>query len=568
MIGPILDLAVTGYTERGSRLVVIDRRETAGGAPYLDVCDVAYEQRPTDRRSITKLTVADGVARLVPTASADGVRWADAAHLVIAGGLLSLRMRPGASLRWHHPPSPAGEVLSWAVNGKGVDVRQEAGCVQICSTTNDLTVRWCRPGLDRDLQSVDHDVLACAAADSWRAWMAKAPRVAERWQDVVDRSWWQLAANIVRLDRAPEQELVVPSKLGYVGAWQWDSYFIAVGLRHGDPELAAEQIRFFLDHQQPSGFIPDVVHDSGQISSVADLPESERDFSARVLRRAVTSPELRAIPVTKPPLASWAADLVREAGGPDLIAERGEQLDRLREWWLARPSPDGLPGFEHPYSSGFDDSPLFDDGAPVYAPDLPAYLVVEADVLAAAARRAGDEASAVDHVRRAEQLTASLIESRWDAERRLFRVLTPMGASAPRTPIDLLPLLTGRLPEEIAAALVADLADPDLFATPWPVPTVACGETPFDADRMWRGPVWVNINWLLVQGLRRSGRAGQARVLAERTLELAARTPGCFEYYRSDTGAAASGAVAGFGWTAALLVDLAVWLTSERGGLP
>lgn len=33
---------------------------------------------------------------------------------------------------------------------------------------------------------------------------------------------------------------MVPSKIGYVGLWQWDAYFIAVGLRHGDPDLARE----------------------------------------------------------------------------------------------------------------------------------------------------------------------------------------------------------------------------------------------------------------------------------------------------------------------------------------
>ena len=68
------------------------------------------------------------------------------------------------------------------------------------------------------------------------------PRVRADLQQMTAFCWWVLGANIVELPALGRARAVVPSKIGYVGLWQWDAYFIAVGLRHGDPELAREQL--------------------------------------------------------------------------------------------------------------------------------------------------------------------------------------------------------------------------------------------------------------------------------------------------------------------------------------
>src|SRR3990170_1556340 len=68
-----------------------------------------------------------------------------------------------------------------------------------------------------------------------------------------------------------------------------------------------------------------------------------------------------------------------------------------------------------------------------------------------------------------------------------------------------------------------------------------------------RGPVWVNINWLVVRGLEELGLAAEAAVLAEETLDLVRRA-GCFEYFHANTGEGLGGA--DFSWTAALVLDL------------
>ncbi|HEU5060518.1 MAG TPA: hypothetical protein VFU21_28500, partial [Kofleriaceae bacterium] len=71
--------------------------------------------------------------------------------------------------------------------------------------------------------------------------------------------------------------------------------------------------------------------------------------------------------------------------------------------------------------------------------------------------------------------------------------------------------------------------------------------------RYWRGPTWVNVNWMLVAGLRRAGAASAADRLAGRTLELVERS-GFREYFDPRTGEGCG--AEDFAWTAALAIDL------------
>jgi glycogen debranching enzyme len=85
------------------------------------------------------------------------------------------------------------------------------------------------------------------------------------------------------------------------------------------------------------------------------------------------------------------------------------------------------------------------------------------------------------------------------------------------------------------------------------VPTTAISSPWFNPENYWRGPVWINTNWMLIHGLRGYGHSELARELQERTLSLVA-SAGFREYYNPKTGEGYG--TDSFSWTAALTLDL------------
>jgi hypothetical protein len=105
-----------------------------------------------------------------------------------------------------------------------------------------------------------------ASAQRWHAWFAAAPPVAERYRAQYCYAWWIMRAGLISTRFYTTREAMTPSKLHYVGVWQWDAYFHALAYRHVDMKLAKDQIRILLDHQREDGMIPDAVHDEGTVT--------------------------------------------------------------------------------------------------------------------------------------------------------------------------------------------------------------------------------------------------------------------------------------------------------------
>jgi hypothetical protein len=98
----------------------------------------------------------------------------------------------------------------------------------------------------------------------------------------------------------------------------------------------------------------------------------------------------------------------------------------------------------------------------------------------------------------------------------------------------------------------------------------------FDPRNYWRGPVWININWMLSQGLKRSGYTEKADAMKRDMIQLPIRF-GFHEYFDSQTGRGYGSS--DFSWTAALFLDLVYdyynedryhlgWLSPARKGKP
>ena len=101
--------------------------------------------------------------------------------------------------------------------------------------------------------------------------------------------------------------------------------------------------------------------------------------------------------------------------------------------------------------------------------------------------------------------------------------------------------------------LLNALYSPKKFGLRWPVPSVPKDSPCFNELKYWQGPTWININWLIIDGLERYGFTAEAQMLRERTLELL-RNSGMNEYFSPLSGSPAG--TENFSWTAALAVDL------------
>jgi len=113
----------------------------------------------------------------------------------------------------------------------------------------------------------------------------------------------------------------------------------------------------------------------------------------------------------------------------------------------------------------------------------------------------------------------------------------------------LLPLYSGVITKSRADDLVELLHRRDMFASNFPVPSVPLNSTYFSHRKYWQGPVWLNTNWLVYDGLLRYGFDEEAQLIKRRSLELVSRA-GFHEYFSPIDGYGAG--VEPFSWTAAI----------------
>ncbi len=374
----------------------------------------------------------------------------------------------------------------------------------------------------------------------WKAWYGRVPPVAPPYQKKYAYAWWVMANNLVSPLGSLGYEAMMPSKAFYLGVWLWDSALHAIALRHAQPEMARDQLRVLLAHQLPDGMLPDAVFDEGVVAEI------DHPFPARV---------------TKPPMLAWAALKLHETN-PDVefLREVYPALVRWNAWWFKcnDDDADGLVQYTHPYSSGLDNSPLWDHGMPVESPDINTYLNIQMKALASMAQILGDAEAAAAWRGRARALTLRMIQDLWDEHAGLFQALHAEKPIPVITPFNLFPLWTGELPASIAGRLIAHLTDPHEFGGEHMIPTVARSDPAYEPDNMWRGPIWANINYFFIEALKEVGEAGLARDLRKQTLDLISSQPGMHEYYHADTGQPASRAAPMFGWTAAVFIELAL----------
>mgnify|MGYP006278455547 CR=1 FL=1 len=191
--------------------------------------------------------------------------------------------------------------------------------------------------------------------------------------------------------------------------------------------------------------------------------------------------------------------------------------------------------------------------------------------------RAGEDLAALGEIlgRDVEELrertaatNRAMNEKMWHEEHAAYDVFDlvagePIGTI---TAAGFMPLLSGA-PDRQMAGQIFEMLDSNAFC---PMHDGNCFSIPnynvdgdfFDPDNYWRGPVWVNVNWLLRHGLERYGFQEKADTVREDVIELVRRW-GFREYYDPFQGTGYG--TGDFSWTAALFIDAVSDLLSGRG---
>jgi len=400
-----------------------------------------------------------------------------------------------------------------------------------------------------------------------------------------------------------------PGPRQYPHQWNWDSAVIALGLSHFDLPRALAEMRSLISGQWRDGMIPHVVYHTGPTDYFPDPAFWQIENSPH-------APAIPTSGITQPPLLAAVIRTIHSRTPiPDFVREVYPALLRWHRWLHTARDADGsgLVCIIHPWESGTDDSPRWLSAmADITSVDVPAFRRGDATHVAADERPHHADYVRFVHLidvfrrnrydpaallarspflvqdvlfnailyRADEDLRALALELNeptaeidgwlermranfdahfWDDNRGLYfdynlRRGTPIRVN---TAMTFAPLFAGLADAQKAQRLIEEhWLSPDEYAPVgfihfW-LTTTSKAEPAWEPRRYWRGPIWIILNWLLADGLRRYGYHDIADVLRRDSLELMARS-GFWEYY--DPRDASGCGSLDFSWSAALALE-------------
>ncbi len=302
---------------------------------------------------------------------------------------------------------------------------------------------------------------------------------------------------------APEgvirQTWSTPDRFPHKRMWLWDSVFHSLAMNCFAPEVAADFLLAVLDTQREDGMIP---HFSG--------------------------PDERTSRITQPPILAWGVwenYKVHQDGAR--LHEALPKLERYLEWNLANRDQNGNHLLEwfiegdplcRSGESGLDNSPRFDEAILLDAVDFSTFQARDMAYVAQLWRALGEPERAVVWEERAAAIRHAIHTLLWDDESGFYYDRDFEGhLSSVMAVTGFLPLLLEDIPADRTDRLTGRLKDPDTFNTAFPIPSVAVNDPRWSTD-MWRGATWINLNYLVIQGLRFHKRHAEADWLADLTI--------------------------------------------------
>ena len=313
-----------------------------------------------------------------------------------------------------------------------------------------------------------------------------------------------------------------PDRVPHRHMWLWDSVFHAMAFLTYNKEMAENCINSVLSQIQDDGFMPHMMN-----------PIDSSD-------------------VTQPQVLAWGTwEVYKKTGNKKFLEDNVEKLDRYLTWDMKNRDKNGnglLEWFTEPTfsdspdatackcgESGIDNSPRFDFDDDLDAIDFSVWAARDAMYLSYIYNELGDNKNSEKWNEIYENIKKTINELLWDEESGAYYDRLFNGTlSKVLTPTSFLQLFAGIPSKEQASKMVKTLTDENLLWTTLPLATVSKSHPTFSND-MWRGGVWLNLNYFIIVGLKMYGYDEIAEELKNKTLEAVnkwyKKTGAIFEFY-------------------------------------
>jgi hypothetical protein len=403
-----------------------------------------------------------------------------------------------------------------------------------------------------------------------------------------------------------------PSGSLYPHQWNWDSGFIAIGYAHYNQRRAQREVLSLFNHQWPNGMVPQIVFNPKVLGNYFPEPDFWQVPEGR-LTSGITMPPIHAtscLHIYRKAKDREEAEGFLKVMFPKLVASH-KYLYGFRD-----PEQSGLVYIRHPWESGLDNSPAWDlplGRIKILKSDLPSYSRKDLDhgvpewqrpsdvdydryvymvdlfrrlkykerdiyhecpfivqdvlfnsILCRADRdlvEIGDILGEdITQVRQWFDTTAkAIINQLWCPDCRRFESfdLRSKDHIHTATAASFMPLFAGAVSSEKAEELYEAINSVSFCALHqgncFTIPNYDMTKEDFDSGNYWRGPVWVNVNWMISQGLKFYGYQKKADAMKADMIQLPIRF-GFYEYFDSIKGKGYGSN--NFSWTSALFLDL------------
>lgn len=410
----------------------------------------------------------------------------------------------------------------------------------------------------------------------------------------------------------------IPCEKLYPFQWFWDSGLIAIGFAHFDMPKAEKEIETLLDAQWSNGFIPHIIFHT-ESDSYFPGPDFHRSDLHPQSSKKYKSTGMTQPPVTGFVLQDLYRISKDKKATLKFIESVIDKVYKNHEYFYSQRDPqnEGLVYIYHNWESGTDNSPIWDDIWDTMNP--PEYTFERRDTTHVDAAQRPSKREYDHYLHIIEIAKQNNYNDQKIAELSPFLVQDPLFNAvllkSNQSLIDLYSIignnedkikqlqtwqkkgtesinsklydselgvyvhydlrnekllkhvssssfspLFANLPSKDVANKMVDVmmekfGNPDQYLCASFDPT----SERFNPKKYWRGPVWVNLNWMLYHGLKQNGFNDLAKRMKKDTIEIIEKN-GFYEYFDSrkeehNNGKAGYGGH-NFSWSAALLIDL------------